>query len=212
MPLNQPYALGGNTKGVNFNFSTAAINWGQVLTFDPSGIQGFYTGTVNSSTTLLSSSPIAEWAAYKILYTEYRVRKIKLKFHASSTLGNSLDDVPVSLLCRYQKEWIANPGAASGCSPSTMSELRNVVRKTFTADHPDFEYSFYPKVARLVDAAGTGVANDGRVLKAMPFTSVNVPVDLWGVQLYMNWPGSAVGSTALIQMDIEYDIEFRNQS
>jgi len=46
----------------------------------------------------------------------------------------------------------------------------------------------------------------------MPFTSVNVPVDLWGVQLYMNWPGTAVGNTALIQMDIEFDIEFRNQS
>lgn len=212
LPLNQPYVLGGTTRGANFNFSTTAITWGQVLTFDPAGVQGFFTGTVNSTISTLSSSAIAEWVAYKVLYTEYRVRKITLKFNASSTLGNSLDDVPVSLYIRYQKEWIANPGAAGGVNLGTLAEMRNVVRKTFTADHPDFQYSFYPKVARLSDAAGTGVGNDGRVLKSMQFTSVNVPVDLWGVQLYINWPGSAVGSTALIQMDVSYDIEFRTQA
>jgi len=139
LPMNQPYVLGGTTRGANFNFGPTAVTWGQVLTFDPAGVQGFMTGTVSATTSVLSSSSIAEWPAYKLLYTEYRVRKIRLKFHASSTLGNALDDVPVSLLIRYQKEWIANPGQASGCSPSTMSELRNVVRKTFTSDHPDFE-------------------------------------------------------------------------
>ena len=212
LPLNQPYSLGGVTKGANFVLTTSAVNWGQVLTFDPAGVQGFNAGSVGTSTSLLSPAAIAEWVAYKVLYTEYKVNRITLKFNCGVTLGNQMDDNPVTIYIRNQKEWIANPGTASGVGLGTLAEMRNVVRKTFTSEHPDFEYSFVPKVARLLDAGGTGSTTDTRALKPMGYCSVNTPADLWGIQLYTNWAGSSVGNTALLQMDITYDISFRNQS
>lgn len=212
LPLNQPYVNGGVTKGVNFQFAATAVQWGQVMVFDPAGAQGNNAGTVALTSSTLSPAAITEWVAYKILYTEYRVKKIHLKFLASSLLGQTLDEVPITMYIRYQKEWIANPGTASQVTLGTLAEMRNVVRKTFTSDHPDFEYSFYPKIARLSDAGGTGLSADTRALKSMPFCSVNTPVDLWGVQLYVNWPGSSAGVQALLQMDVSYEIEFRTQS
>lgn len=212
LPLNQPYVLGGVTKGVNFNFSTTAVNWGQVMTFDPSGTQGNNAGTVALTSSTLSPAALSEWVAYKVLYTEYRVKKIHLKFLASTTLGNALDTNPLTMYIRYQNEWIANPGTPSQVTLGTLAEMRSVVRKTFTTQNPDFHYSFYPKVAKLIDAGGTGASADTRALKAMPFVSVNTPVDIWGVQIYVNWPGSATGSAVLLQCDVSYELEFRTQS
>ena len=212
LPLNQPYTLGGVTKGMNFSFTTSAATWGQVLVFDPAGIRGNNAGTVALTSSTLSPAAIAEWVAYKVLYAEYRVRKITLKFNASTLAGNQIDDAPVTMFIRYQNEWIANPGTASQVTLGTLAEMRNVVKKTFTNANPDFQYSFYPKVAKLIDSDGIGTGTDSRALKSMGFTSVNTPADLWGVQIYMNWPGSSVGNSALIQCDILYDIEFRTQS
>ena len=210
LPLNVTYQSGGATKGMNIQMATTSLTWGQVLVFDPAGVLGNFTGTVTAAGSLLGSSALSEWSAYSLLYTQYKVKKIILKFQAYSDKGN-LDNEPVTMYIRYQKEWITNPGTANQVTPGILAEQRNVVKKTFTSQHPDFQYSFYPKVARLDDAGGTGASTDSRVLKSMPFTNVNSPVDLWGVEIYTYWPGSATNA-ANIQMDVEYVMEFKTQS
>lgn len=211
LPLNVPYQLGGATKGMNVQMGTTSLTWGQVLVFDPAGVLGNFCGTVTAAGSLLGSSALAEWSAYSLIYTQYRVKKIHLKFNCGSGVGQNLDNSPVTMYIRYQKEWITNPGTANQVTPGILAEQRNVVKKTFTSQHPDFVYSFYPKVARLDDAGGTGASIDSRVLKSMPFTSCTSPVDLWGVEIYVQWPGSAT-ATALLQMDVQYDLEFKTQS
>lgn len=210
LPLNVPYQAGGSTKGMNIQMSTTSLTWGQVLVFDPAGVLGNFTGTVSAAGSLLGSSALSEWSAYSLLYTQYKVKKIHLKFNCYSD-KNNLDNEPPIMYIRYQKEWISNPGTPNQVTPGILAEQRNVVKKVFTSQHPDFEYSFYPKVARLDDAGGTGVSTDSRVLKAMPFTNCNSPVDLWGVEIYVYWPGSATNN-AVIQMDVQYDMEFKTQS
>jgi len=181
------------------------------MVFDPAGTVGNFTGTISAAGSLAGTSAIAEWSAYSLLYTQYRVKKIHLKFNCFSD-KNNLDDQSPVMYIRYQKEWISNPGTANQVTPGKFAEQRNVVKKVFTSQHPDFQYSFYPKVARLVDAGGTSTTtNDSRALKSMPFTSVTTPVDLWGVQLYVYWPGNA-NNNAVIQMDVQYDIEFKTAS
>lgn len=211
LPLNIPYQLGGATKGMNIQFGTTSLTWGQVLVFDVAGVLGNNAGTVTAAGSLLGAAALSEWSAYSLLYTQYRVKKIHLKFNCSTAISQNLDNTPITMYIRYQKEWISNPGTPNQVTPGLFAEQRNVVKKTFTSQHPDFTYSFYPKVARLNDAGGTGAATDSRVLKSMPFTSCNSPVDLWGVQIYVFYPGSATTS-ALLQMDVQYDLEFKTQS
>jgi len=210
LPLNVPYAIGGATKGMNIQCGASAITWGQVLVFDPAGSFGNFAGTVTAAGSLLGTTPISEWSAYSLIYTQYRVRKIHLKFNCGAGVGTNLDNNPLTMYIRYQKEWISNPGTANQVTPGLLAEQRNVVKKTFTSQHPDFVYSFYPKVARLDDAGGTGAPTDSRVLKSMPFTNCNTPVDLWGVEIFVQWPAGS--GTALLQMDVQYDLEFKTQS
>lgn len=210
LPLNVPYQLGGATKGVNFQLGTTSLTWGQVLVFDPAGTVGNFAGTVTAAGSLLGTTALAEWSAYSLLYQQYRVKKIHLKFNCSSAIAQNLDNSPVTMYIRYQKEWISNPGTPNQITPGILAEQRNVVKKTFTSQHPDFMYSFYPKVARLADAGGTGITTDSRVLKSMDFTSCTTPVDLWGAEIFVFWPGSA-SAAALLQMDVQYDIEFKTQ-
>lgn len=210
MPLNVPYVIGGATKGANFQLTTTAFNWGQIMVFDPSGTRGNIAGTVTSSSTLLGAAGIAEWAALALLYTQYRVKKVHLKFSCHSNAGN-LDTEPPTMFIRYVKEWTATPGTPAQVNAAVLAEQRNVVKKTFTSQHPDFQYSFYPKVAMLSDSDGTStISTDSRVFKSMPFTNCSTPVDLWGLQIYMYWPGNPT-HTAIIQMDVSYDLEFRVQ-
>lgn len=211
LPLNVPYQLGGATKGVNFQLGTTSLTWGQVLVFDPAGTVGNFAGTVTAAGSLLGTTALAEWSAYSLLYQQYRVKKIHLKFNCSSAIAQNLDNSPVTLYIRYMKEWISNPGTPNQITPGILAEQRNVVKKTFTSQHPDFVYSFYPKVARLADAGGTTTTTtDSRVLKSMDFTSCTTPVDLWGAEIFVFWPGSA-SAAALLQMDVQYDIEFKTQ-
>ncbi|UAU46995.1 Cap [Chicken proventriculitis-associated circular virus 1] len=210
LPLNVPYAIGGATKGMNVQCGASAITWGQVLVFDPSGTQGNFCGTVTAAGSLLGTSALAEWSAYSLLYQQYKVKKIHLRFNCGAAVGTNLDNNPLTMYIRYQKEWISNPGTANQVTPGLFAEQRNVVKKTFTSQHPDFTYSFYPKVARLSDAGGTGASADSRILKSMDFTSVNTPVDLWGAQIFLQWPAGS--GSALLQMDVQYDLEFKTQS
>lgn len=210
MPLNVPYQIGGATKGVNFQMGTTALTWGQVMVFDPSGTRGNICGTVTANSTLLGAGGIAEWAALALLYTQYKVKKVHLKFNCHSNAGN-LDTEPPTMYIRYVKEWTNQPGTPGQVTPGILAEQRNIVKKTFTSQHPDFQYSFYPKVAMLSDSDGTStISQDSRVFKSMPFTNVSTPVDLWGLQIFVYWPGNA-SHTAIIQMDVTYDLEFRTQ-
>lgn len=204
-PINsQGYASAIGFTSPQIVLGTTGFTYGGNLIFDPSGTFGQCTGKIDSASPTLGALPIPEWVSYKALYGLYKVKRMTIKFRADDNGSQGLLSQPPVLYMRYLNEFNqATPTYTS------ISEEKNWVRKTFTPEHPEFSYSFYPKVMQLVDNAGT-LATDTRVPKSMGWTSVNTPVELYGIKFWLSWPGSA-DTTTLISLDISYDIQFKEQ-
>lgn len=207
--INLPSVVGtAGTNGMSIQLTSTGYTAKGVLVFDPSGSQGNNSGNISNlftSGASLSPCNIPDWSGFQTLYSEYRVKKITCKFNWSSS-GNPLSYAMPELYVRYANDYNeADPDAF------TVSEQRNWVRKVFTMEHPSFTYSFYPKVMYLADNPGV-LATEARVAKAMPWTDMSNPCALYGLKFFIHWPG-AVNSTYtnVINMDISYDIEFKEQ-
>ena len=118
-----------------------------------------------------------------------------------------MDTDSPTIYLRYNNEYLA-PGTGT-VTPLTMSEERGWVRKVFTAEHPDFTYSFYPKIMQLVDNAGV-FSTESRVSKSMPWTNINTPVELYGMKVYTYWAGNP-NNTYYMNCDVLYHLEFKEQ-
>jgi hypothetical protein len=205
--VNNSGSVYASGNGFGFNLGAAAITWGQrSMIFDPSGTFGNNGGPITASSTVLLGQAIKDWSALASLYSHYKVTKITLKFQASSTIN--LDTQSPTMCVRYNNEFLA-PGVGSA-TPTTMAEERGWIKKVFTAEHPNFSYSFYPKVMQLVDNIGT--TGETRISRAMPFTNIATPVELYGCKVFLNWPGATGSSQVYINCDICYHLQFKEQS
>jgi len=183
-------AAGGANQGTQLNsFNPPG---GSSFTFDPAGVLGNFSNG--------SPGAIQEWSAYAGLYQFYCVHKIKLIFSATGTTNGLFLGSP-TIFIRYNNDYI--PIAPTR---STMASMPGVVKKTFTAEHPHFEYSFYPKVQMLQDNYGVVLANESRVPRKMRMTNTATPVQLYGISLY--WDGLSAGEW--LNIDIEYDMSFKS--
>ena len=203
---------GSGTYGIQIQLGTTGFTFGQHIVFDPSGTWGNSSGYIVSAIGTLGVAAIPEWSAYKLLYSQYRVKKIHLKFLAINNNPTiQLNNIEPTLYVRYCDEDVAP--ATGQVTATTMCEEKNWIRKTFTTEHPEFSYSFYPKVMHLVDNAQV-IGSESRMPKSMGWTDVNFPVQLWGCKLYINWPAlsGVTGTQSFINVDISYDIEFKEQS
>jgi len=202
-------APNGTSGGFQFSLGTSGFSYSAILSFDPAGVFGNINGTISSAASLLTTSQLPEWVNYKGLYGYYKVKKIHLRFTALD-INSSLGTTSPVLMLRYNNEY-ATTLSSLNPTPTSISEEKNWIRKTFTPEHPDFTYSFYPKVMNLTDNAGV-LGTDTRVPKSMPWTNVSTPVELYGIKMYLNWPGAPTGTNCLINCDITYDMCFKEQS
>ena len=191
------------TTGFVYNFTSSSFSVGTLTTFDPTGNFGNNSGNITSGAPTLIAAQITDWTSFAALYSQYKVKKIHLKFTAyDSTSGSTLGSQPPTMFIRYNNEY-----AAPSPTTAIIADERNWMRKTFTPEHPDFSYSFYPKVMCLDDNRGL-ISTDSRVPKSMRWTSTATPVELWGVKAWIAAIGTSSAGT-YIAMDVTYDICFR---
>lgn len=203
-PINsQGYASAIGFTSPQIVLGASGFTYGGNLIFDPTGTFGQCTGKIDVASPTLGPLPIPEWVSYKTLYGLYKVRKITIKFRADDDGAQGLLSNPPVIYMRYLNEY--NQAVPTYTS---ISEEKNWIRKTFTPEHPEFTYSFYPKVMQYVDNAGT-LATDARVPKAMGWTSVATPVELYGLKVWFSHPGTS--TTSIVSFDITYDIAFKEQ-
>jgi len=157
------------------------------ILFDPSGVYG-----TNAS----MGNLMKDWTGLTNIFDKYKVHKIKVTFTMSDSddLGSN-----AVLYCRYNYD----PGFATP-SFSNMSDLTRVVQKSFTNDHPVFQYTIRPKVNTLTQNAGA-LAAQGQQMKSMGWCDVDFPVALYGLSYYF----TGTQSTQTFYIDIEYDISFK---
>lgn len=198
-----PYTLGSpGSNALQFSAGATAITAFGSLQFDPSGAFGTYSGNVNSSGTFIGvPAPILDWGSLIRLYSHYKVHKIVCRFTAQDT-GTLISSPPI-IYVRY-----ANVYPSVVPNISTVSEQRGWVRKTFTPEHPNFTYSFYPKVMALVDNIGV-LATEARCPKSMPWTNCTTPVDLYGFQFIFQFPANTSTTDTFVNMDVEYHMSFK---
>jgi len=209
---NTPLNIPGNpsvagTNGFNIALGTTAYAQSGSMTFDPSGNFGNFSGPISSTAGFasLSTQTLPEWTSLGNLYGQYKVNKITLKFSLSSTGSAQSGNGPqATLFMRYNDEY--TPGAPN---PTSISEEKNWIRKTFTVEKPTFNYSFYPKVLALYDNLGLATT-DARATRSMPWTNMNAPVEILGMKFYFNVP--AASATSYINCDVQYDISFKEQT
>ena len=194
MVLN-PIGAAGTSNVTAFQLAPLTSAGGVNLTFDPAG-------TLGNAGYLGNYSGISEWSAYSGLYQFYKVNKIKLVFSAFDTGSSGLLNASPTIYIRYNNDYLP-----ISVSRSTMASLPGVIKKTFTPEHPMFEYSFYPKVQLLVDNYGVILGNEARQPRKMSYTNTATPVQLYGISIY--W--SAIATGMWVNMDIEYDISFKSQ-
>lgn len=199
----------GGINGMQIEAAATGFAFGKNIIFDPTGTFGNCSGVISTSAGSLTTAAIPEWAAYSALYSMYKVTKIHLRLTCADDGAYGLQSTPPTLYLRYLNEYL--PPVTGQNTTTSMSEERNWVRKQFTAEHPDFTYSFYPKVMQLMDNTGS-FSTETRTPKAMHWTNVNTPVELYGLKMYFQWPSIANAATTYINIDITYDIVFKEQS
>jgi len=172
------------------------------LTFDPAGTFG--NNSINVAGGVSTSGPanIQQWTQYANLYDQYKVNKITLHFTAID-IADLNTGSPIMYI-RYQDTY-----GAIAPTMTDISQQKNWVRKTFTSEHPDFTFSFVPKVQDIVDNNALISAN-ARTPKRMVFTNTSTPVMLYGVQLVVVLPASALGYS--VNCSTEYHIGFKEQA
>lgn len=195
------------TNGFQIKYDGTAFAVAQVINFDPSGTFGNNSGIITATSTLTGAAGIPEWSSFKALYSYYRVKRIVIKMFANSTSPNGLLDIPPIVYLKYNNEYnAANP------TQQSISEEKNFIRKIFTPEHPEFTYSFYPKVVTLYDNVGV-FATEARQVKSMGWTDVNTPSQLLGLKLYTYFPAdTTTPPTNTLSFDISYELEFKEQS
>lgn len=203
LPLFLPYTNGVvGVNGLQFVCGATNVTASSSMIFDPSGTYGTASAQITASGPFTGApAPVIDWPSFQRLYSHYRVTKITCRFTAQDI--GSLVTAPPIIYVRY-----ANVYPTINPTVNGIADQRNWVRKTFTPEHPDFTYSFYPKVMVLTDNIGL-LATEPRVPKSMPWTNLTTPSDLYGLQVIFQYPGSTSGTSTFVNMDIEYHMQFK---
>lgn len=175
--------------------STAASAWS--LIFDPSGTYNTFAG---SSTGSLGTMP--DWSSLTAIYNLYRVRKIVVTFRAETTGStvSSLDDDSLGIVERYNYEKSVVTPTAAG-----ISQLTEAQSKKFTSQHPQHQYTIYPKACYEVQNSAI-LASQGVSLMPQRWTDVNFPCQLYGFQWAMT---NATNAQTQMYIDITYVVDFK---
>ena len=202
--LFQPYVNGtAGTTGLQFiGTTTSIVNAAASMTFDLSGTFGNHSAIIVGGGAFSGiAAQVLDWNFLVRMYSYYRVKKITCRFTAQDT--GSLTTAPPIIYVRY-----GNVYPAVTPTQGSIAEQRNWCRKTFTVEHPDFAYSFYPKIMVLADNVGL-LSTETRLPKSMPWTNCTTPMELYGLQIIAQYPASASGTVTYLNMDVEYHMEFK---
>lgn len=198
-----PYAPGTvGTTGMFFGSTASLQTSTTTLLFDPAGVFG--NNSINVAAGVSNSGPAAiqQWLQYAGLYDKYRVSKITLRFTAID-----VDNLDVGSPILYIRK-----NDTYGTIAPTMTDIsqqKNWIRKTFTAEQPDFTFSFTPRVQILEDNNSV-IASNGRVPAYMSWTNTSTPISLYGVQLIVVLPASTTGYS--VNCSTTYHLGFKESS
>lgn len=184
-------------SGVAWGFGSSSPSGANfILTFDPSGTYGTYSGSIGSGT--LPAMP--DWISIIGIFNEYRVKAIRLTWKAVTDTETSLDTDSPTILERYNYR-----KSITSTTSAAMRQLVGTVRKTFTAANPLDTYTVYPKC--IVELQNTGVLSaQGAEIRSHDWTDVNYPCQLYGYQAVLD---EATDAHTTMLLDITYEVEFR---
>lgn len=198
------------TNGFSIFCSGLSYQVAGVMTFDPTGNYGNVSGSITSPATTfstLSPQTLPEWTSFSNLYAQYKVNKIHLKFTYSDNGANAQASASAATLwMRYNDEY--QPGNPTAVS---ISEEKNWIKKIFTAEHPNFTYSFYPKCLTFYDNQGA-ISTDGRGSRSMGWCNMNAPAEIFGMKFFCQTQAVGTVDAGYIHCDIQYDLSFKEQT
>jgi len=194
------------TTGLQLQLSGTGYSMGRNYTFDPSGNFGNFSGTISNAATTIGPCAAQTFFAYIGVYKYYKVDKITVNFRYDD-LGLA-DSCSPTLFVRYHDGEINT----NTPSPSQIAAERQWIAKKFDSGNSTFKYSFIPLVQKVA-VGGTTFANLAKSSSRMNWTSVDTPVEIFGLRLYINWPTNANPDlNSFINMDVLYHISFKEQS
>lgn len=198
-----PFSAGTvGTTGMFFGSIATTQTSTTNLLFDPAGVFG--NNSINVAAGVAASGPAAiqQWLQYAGLYDKYKVFKITLRFTALDT-----DNLDVGSPIIYIRK--SDTYGSIAPTMTDISQQKNWIRKTFTAEQPDFTFSFVPRVQNLEDNNSV-ISSNGRVPTWMSWTNTSTPISLYGVQLIVVLPGSTVGYS--VNCSTTYHLGFKESS
>jgi len=213
-PYNSPVSTSYPQQGFQIAMYSAlgSYIYGNTMIFDPSGSWGNATGTISSAASVTVPHTIQDWPLYQQLYTHYKVNRIVLNFSCCDTGDSGLQSQPPTIYIRYNDEYVLP--LAGSVTAQNIAMRKNFIKKTFTAERMNFKYSFRPKVMQLYDntpATGAVLATETRKPVKMPWTPINTPSQLFGIQLYTLYQTPSSG-ICYINCDITYHLSFKQQN
>lgn len=190
---------------LNFNRKDRIVTFKKSITlnsFAYNNVVGFGVNFLyDPSNTVTGSlfSAIADWANLTGLFNEYRIKNIKTMFTYQSS-ATTPEKEPFVLIRNNAVDY-----TSVAPTLANMTQYANVIKKTFTPEHPCWSYNLKPAIAVPV-FQGTGVlgTTSYRMQKA-PWCDVNDPVLHYGLGIYF----STISPTQSIIVDVEYTIDFK---
>jgi len=186
------------------------------FSFDPSGVNAVgsvynkgnrFSGYIGATSNATGTCKIQDWDSLALLYDFYKITKITISIRYTD--AQNADENSPELWMRYVNKYDEQLP-----TPTSIAQQQNWICKKFNSQSSDFKYSFYPKVFALYDNLGTSLTvTDTRITRKMPYTPMTNPIEVWGFQYYINYPGGgANASSSNLNMDVTYHMKFKEQA
>lgn len=177
-----------------------------MLTFDPAGVNGLCAGSIGAGG-VWAPTPAAmdAWGSYSLLYQNYRVNWIRLRFRFLNATTSALAQEQWPVM--YSRFMYDPDMAVAGPTLEVIEDFANVVCDTFSSTNSAVTKVIYPRVMQGVDFyTTTSLPRSYRPVK-MPWTDVTRSVQLYGFMF--NIVGIPAGYQLLV--DVTYKVQFKNQ-
>lgn len=163
---------------------------------------GAYAGGTN----YVTASPIPDWTYFKVLFSHYRIKRLKYVFTLSDYVagdGKAFTNTRMpELFVRHNYD----PNYPAPTGSTSMQELDNVVSFQMSPERNRFEYIVKPK-----QLAPTMVASGGATVGYRPITPqwTNIADDTvqhWGCLFFADF----LDSSFRLVGDLEVELEFKS--
>lgn len=158
------------------------------------------------TTSYFTAANLPDWASAKILFSHYRMKRVKLVFTLLDAIGGDGSAFNNTRMPKIYLKTNYDPNLPVPTSSQALAESKNLVSFQMTPERTRFEFIVDTKVLRPV-AVVTDSANQGYEVTNAPFTNViDGDIQNWGFVFYLDY----LATSFRLTLDHEYEVEFIN--